>query len=139
MNYNLTVNKCLSQINYEDPIACNEQLRTYTALAPSFLILDSSHPESTGDGIDEWATGLNSIFDILVALHDASQLEYATVQAASRALGECWANSDTIPCSEAAQRHIKELGARLRELMDEPDSTSSTAHYNGREVDMDFT
>jgi hypothetical protein len=74
MNYNQTVNKCLSQIQFheDNPDGCTnaqEILRTYIVVAPSFLMLDSSNPETTDAGIDEWAMGMNSVVDILVALH----------------------------------------------------------------------
>jgi hypothetical protein len=145
MNYNQTVNKCLSQIRfdeYPDGSRCtNEQeiLRTYIAIAPSYLMLDSSNPETMGAGIDEWATGMNNILDILVVLHSSSRLECETVQALSEALSESWDNSFSITKGEeAAQQQIKGLVARLRGLMDEPDSTSSVMHFNGNKIGLDF-
>lgn len=146
MNYNQTVNKYLSQIRfheYPDGSRCTNQqeiLRTYIAMAPSFFMLDSSNPEKTGAGIDEWATGMNNVLDILVALHASSQLEYETVQALIEALSESWSNSFSITKgTEVAQQQIKGLVARLRGLMDDPsDSTSSIMHFDGNEIDLDF-
>ena len=142
MNYNQTVNKCLSQIRFheDNPDGCTnaqEILRTYIVVAPSFLMLDSSNPETADTGIDEWATGMNNVLDILVALHSSSQLEYETVHALSSALSESWGNTFSKEM-EAAQQHIKGLLARLRGLMDDPDSTSSVMHFDGNEIDLDF-
>jgi hypothetical protein len=142
MNYNQTVNKCLSQIRFhEDNPDGNAQevLRTYIVVAPSFLMLDSSNTETTDAGIDEWATGMNNVLDILVALHSSSQLEYETVQTLTKSLSESWGNTFHITNgTEAAQQQIKRLLARLRGLMDDPDSTSSVMHFDGKEIDLDF-
>jgi hypothetical protein len=145
MNYNQTVNKCLSQIRfdqYPDGSRCTKEqqmLRTYIAVSPSYLMLDSSNPETTGAGIEEWAAGMNNVLDVLVELHSSSQLECETVQALCEALSESWGNSFGITKgTEAAQQQIKGLVARLRGLMDDPDSTSSVMHFNGNKIDLDF-
>ncbi|KAH6914893.1 hypothetical protein BKA70DRAFT_1216971 [Coprinopsis sp. MPI-PUGE-AT-0042] len=57
-------------------------------LSSSFLITDASmNPER---GTHTWAIGLSRLIDIVIALHNRSELELATIVAATKACRECW-------------------------------------------------
>jgi len=95
------------------------QLRTYIMLASSFLALDTSLEEHPQNGIATWRLGWDRIVDLLTALHYREELEVATVNAASRALSECWSVSGSYRGLEGGRDGVREIATRIKKLLDE--------------------
>ncbi|KIM25186.1 hypothetical protein M408DRAFT_221200 [Serendipita vermifera MAFF 305830] len=136
MDYNLFVLKWWSQL--DTPIdQSQETLRAYISASASFLILDSTHKVSPETGLAQWVLGFNRIMDLVASIH-ATSLEYETVACISRALSECWCTSDTLDTAgkEYTQDHIKIITARLRKLLDDPDSPNPT--FKNQRIHLNF-
>ncbi|KAG8967233.1 hypothetical protein FRC03_010477, partial [Tulasnella sp. 419] len=63
LSYNQTALKLLSQMTQSTGKINQEELRHLIALAPSFLVLDSTVFPTTGDGINEWSIGFTRLCD----------------------------------------------------------------------------
>ncbi|PVF94768.1 hypothetical protein CPB86DRAFT_629435 [Serendipita vermifera] len=139
MNYNLVVLKWISQLKH--PYDQSQDLiRTYIAYAPSYLVIDASVAKDPKDdtGITQWALGLDRIMDVLATLHAGSQLELETVLTLTKALSESWSNTHGINNTESAQEKIMGIVARLRKLLDEPDSAIATCTFKSHPIALDF-
>lgn len=81
-------------------------------LSSSFLITDASmNPER---GTQTWAVGLSRLIDIVIALHNRSELELATVVAATKACRECWIAAGAFSAVEECRGKVREHATRLR-------------------------
>ncbi|EJU06402.1 hypothetical protein DACRYDRAFT_19572 [Dacryopinax primogenitus] len=102
-------------------------LRRWLLLLPTFLLLDTStHPAPSG--LLSWQLGLHSLISLMLALHAQDQLEWDTMNAASRALAECWSISLCWNGMEAAKGVVQSAGGRLKAVLDKDDPT----RYKGR-------
>lgn len=135
MNYDQTVEKCLSQLKLDGSTSEQETLRTYIALAPSFLAFDSN-TTSPEDGIGSWSTGFGKLANALILMHSISRLEYETINAAFRVAEECYNTSDATNNPELVQEKIGALVQRLKEVTDDP--AASTLTFNGKKIDFDI-
>ncbi|KZT53323.1 hypothetical protein CALCODRAFT_474882 [Calocera cornea HHB12733] len=102
-------------------------LRRWLALAPTFLLLDAStHPSP--QGLASWQLGLRLLINLMLALHSRGQLEWETMNAASKALAECWSISLCWTGLEGAKGAVQGAGGRLKAVLDRDDPT----RYRGR-------
>jgi len=108
-----------AQSQAEQPTSSIDQnlLRECIRLAGSFLLTDTSmNPEG---GLQTWSTGMKQLVEVVIALHKTGTLEVATMAVTSKACEECWVNSMNFPGLRGASTLMKELGLRLRDLLDE--------------------
>ncbi|KZO98185.1 hypothetical protein CALVIDRAFT_479224 [Calocera viscosa TUFC12733] len=102
-------------------------LRRWLTLTPTFLLLDSSsHPSPSG--LLSWQLGLQALINLMLALHTRNQLEWETMNAASRALAECWSICLCWTGMELAKGAVQGAGGKLKAVLDRDDPT----RYKGR-------
>lgn len=69
-------------------------------------------------GVNTWFVGLNQLIDLVIVLDKRNELELETINTASKVCSECWSTSgnwrELAPCRE----RIKDLGGKLRGLLD---------------------
>jgi len=102
-------------------------LRQCLGLASSYLVTDGTM--NTERGITTWSVGFTRLVDVMLALHARNELEFETVNAASRACSECWTVTGVWSGLEAGQDGVRNVAAKLRKLLDEGGTT-----YRGEKV-----
>lgn len=116
------------------------QLRQLVALAPSYLVLDSTTYPTTAEGVAEWSQGMNRICDgtsfqlklmsgachgrcehstkrlsVVVALHRKLALELETLNEVSRSCAESWVVCGSWRGLDSGRTAIQRVAARLKE------------------------
>jgi hypothetical protein len=82
-------------------------------LSSSYLITDASmNPER---GTHTWGVGLSRLIDIVIALHNRSELELATVVAATKACRECWIAAGAFTAVEECRGKVRQHATKLRD------------------------
>lgn len=101
-------------------------LRRAIGLASSYLLTDTStNPDG---GIATWKTGFNRLVDVVVVLHHRDELELVTFNEASKACSECWSVGGTWRGMEECRQGVKEVAAKLKKLLDEPNRRTYKGH-----------
>jgi len=128
MDYNLTVAKMLTRMR-QNPAIDQSMLRSFIALSPSYLVLDSTTYEQQIYGILQWSQGFHRLVDILITLHARGELELETLNTTSRACSECWSVTASWNGLEEGKEGVRSVAARLKTILD-----SDGMHYRGRRV-----
>ncbi|KZO98192.1 hypothetical protein CALVIDRAFT_478905 [Calocera viscosa TUFC12733] len=105
-------------------------LRRWIGLAPSYLMYDQSTGPSADEGLLGWAEGLHALVGVLQALHARCELEWETMDVASRALAECWSAAACWTGMDVAKRAIQAAGGRLQGCLDAEDKS----RFRGRKI-----
>jgi len=106
------------------------RLQRWLALAPSYLMHDHATAPSPEEGVLAWAQGVHALVGVLQHLHARGELQWETMDCASRAFAESWSAARCWLGMERAREAILAAGERLRGLLDREDST----RYRGRKV-----
>ena len=108
--------KALSAMTQQSGAIDQQMLRMYLNLASSYLVTDSTtNPDG---GIGSWKLGFNRLVDVMVALHQRSELELETVNAASQACSECWSTAGSIRGLEDCREDIRQIAGKLKTILD---------------------
>ena len=62
---------------------------------------------------------MNSLVDVVVALHARGELELATLSEASKACSECWTAAGAWRGMEDCREGVRTVGGKLKKLLDE--------------------
>lgn len=130
LNFNETVLKVLSKMTQNGGSIIQTDLRKLIALAPSYLIVDSTVHENAADGVNQWALGFNRLCEVTVALHRKGELELETLNETSRACAEAWSIASSWRGMERGKTVIGDISGRLRENVLDPDGLS----YKGEPI-----
>ena len=91
-------------------------LRYYLTMSASFLVTDTTmNPEG---GLNSWSSGFLQLANVLVALHNRSELELETVDEASKACSECWNVCGSWRGLETGRDTVREVAAKVKSLLD---------------------
>ena len=102
-------------------------LRRCIGLSSSYLVTDTSmNPEG---GMASWTIGFNRLVDVIVALHAVGELEFETVNQASKACSECWTVAGSWRGLDQAREGVRGVATKLKKLLDENGKT-----YKGEKV-----
>jgi hypothetical protein len=88
LDYHQTIVKLLLRMESSGRID-QSLLRVFIGLAPSYLLLDCT----TQGGTAKWSLGFHRVVDVMIALHERGELEFDTVNEASKACSEVWSIS----------------------------------------------
>jgi hypothetical protein len=80
-------------------------------------------------GMNTWTVGFNRLVDVVVALHGRGELEFETVNQASKACSECWAVAGLWRGLDEAREAVRGVAMKLKKLLDENGKT-----YKGEKV-----
>ncbi|KAF9534309.1 hypothetical protein CPB83DRAFT_844027 [Crepidotus variabilis] len=117
-----------SSSSSQQPSAIDQQvLRQCLNLASSFLVTDMTTNAETG--MNTWASGLNSLVDLVIVLHHRHELEAETVSAASRACSECWTVAGNWRGFDECRERVREVGIKLKRILDDNERT-----YRGERI-----
>jgi len=130
LSFNDAVLKILSRRTQSSGTIDQKELRNVIALAPSYLLVDSTVHPTTADGVNQWALGFNRLCEVIIALHRKSDLELETLNEASRACAEAWSICGSWRGLDAGRNVIGNISTRLRENVLDPDGVS----YKGQAV-----
>jgi hypothetical protein len=61
LDFNQTVLRILARMTQDSGSIDQSQLRNLIALAPSYLVVDSTIHQPTADGVNQWALGFNRL------------------------------------------------------------------------------
>ncbi|KZT53313.1 hypothetical protein CALCODRAFT_520150 [Calocera cornea HHB12733] len=103
-------------------------VRRWLGLAPSYLMHDQGISQESG--LLGWAQGVHLLVGVLQVLHQRGELEWETIDSASRALAESWSAANCWTGMDIAKGAIQAAGGRLVGCMDPEDRT----RYKGRKV-----
>jgi len=130
LNFNEAVLRILSRMTQSKGTIEQASLRHVIALAPSYLVVDSTTQATPADGVNQWALGFNRLCEVIIALHRKSELEIETLNEASRACAEAWSICDSWRGFDSGRNVIGNISTRLRENVLDADGVS----YKGQEV-----
>jgi hypothetical protein len=126
-DYGTVVINALARMTRESKSVDQNILRHYIGLSSSYLLTDTSmNPER---GMTTWTIGFNRLVDVVVALHGVGELEFETVNQASRACSECWTVAGSWRGLDEARETVRGVATKLKKLLDENGKT-----YKGEKV-----
>ena len=115
-DYGKHVVEVLSRMTQTSGQIDQEALRKCIRLAESYMMTDVTM--NVEGGIQSWREGFSRLVDVMVALHKRHELEWETVNVASKACSECWSAAGSWREMHECREGVTEIATRLRGLLD---------------------